>query len=203
MRPLLAPRLCIAGLLSVIPALAAAQMHDELSSNRLISFGIGGGVSVPVKDADEAFENGFNGQGFLRFNLRMLPIQPRLDFTFSKFDLDDAKVALPGTGQIMAGLANFQIYLSQSGPIRPYIVAGVGAYNIKTQTDALSSQGPPVPLETSDTRFGVNAGGGLVIKLGSFVSLYAEGRVDNVYTEEGLIETDQIQVVPVSFGIVF
>ena len=198
MRPLFAPRLCIAALLSMIPALAAAQMHDELSSNRLISIGIGGGVSVPVKDADEAFENGFNGQGFLRFNLRMLPIQPRLDFTFSSFDLDDAKVAMPGTGQIMAGLANFQMYLVQSGPIRPYIVAGVGAYNIKMETKGLLAE-----AETSETRFGVNAGGGLVIKLGSVVSLYAEGRVDNVYTEEGLIETDQIQVVPVSFGIVF
>jgi len=200
MRPRYAPGLVLAGLLSLVPALAVAQMHDELSSNRLISFGIGGGVSVPVKDAQDAFKQGVNGQGFVRFNLHFLPIQPRLDFTFSSLDFDEAKVGFTGTGQVMAGLANLQMYLVQSGPIRPYIVAGVGAYNIKTETDATSSL---AATEISETRFGVNGGGGLVIKLGSVVSLYAERRVDNVFTDKGLIEADQIQVVPVTFGLVF
>ena len=198
MRSHIAPRLFLVAMLSLIPSLAAAQMHSELSGNRRVTFGIGGGVSVPVSDAKDAFKNGVNGQGFLGFNLGFL--RPRLDFTFSSFDFDDAKVATPGTGQIMAGLANLQMYLIQSGPIRPYIVAGVGAYNIKTETDATALL---EATESSDTKFGVNGGAGLVIRLGSAVSLYAEGRVDNVYTDKGFIDTDQIQVVPVSFGLVF
>ena len=32
---------------------------------------------------------------------------------------------------------------------------------------------------------------------------YVEGRVDNVYTEKGMINTDKIQVVPVTFGLTF
>ena len=153
-----------------------------------------------MKDAQDAFKQGVNGQGFVRFNLHFLPIQPRLDFTFSSLDFDEAKVGFTGTGQVMAGLANLQMYLVQSGPIRPYIVAGVGAYNIKTETDATALL---EATESSDTKFGVNGGAGLVIKLGSAVSLYAEGRVDNVYTDKGFIDTDQIQVVPLSFGLVF
>jgi opacity protein-like surface antigen len=198
MRSLTAPRLFLTALLSLIPALAAAQMHSELASNRMVTFGIGGGVSVPVSDAKDAFKNGVNGQGFLGFNLGFL--RPRVGFTFSRFDLDDAKVGVTGTSQVLAGLANLQLYLVQSGPIRPYIAAGVGAYNIKTETDEV---GALAATESSDTRFGVNGGAGLIIKLGSAVSLYAEGRVDNVYTDKGLIDTDQIQMVPVSFGVVF
>ena len=184
-------------------ATAFAQMGGGagMESNRLISFGIGGGVAVPVSDAGDAFQSGFNGQGFLRLNLGGLPFVPRVDFTFSKFDLDDAQLQTPGltgTGQLMAGLANLQLFLIPGGPIRPYVVAGVGAYNLETEVDGVPG------ASTSDTRFGVNGGGGLVIRLGSLVSLYAEGRVDNVFTEEGgFIDTKQIQVVPVTFGLVF
>ena len=193
-------RVALAAALVMLPTLAWAQMHDDLSNNRLVSFGLGGGVTVPVSDAKDAFDNGFNGQGFVRLNLRFLPISPRLDFTFSKFDLDDAKVGTTGTGQMLAGLANLQMYLIHGGPIRPYIVAGVGAYNVKTETDA---SGAVAAQEISDTKFGVNGGAGLVIKLGSLLSLYAEGRVDNVFTEKGAITADQIQVVPVSVGLVY
>ena len=64
---------------------------------------------MPVSNAGDAFKTGFNGQGFARFNLSGLPIQPRVDFTFSRFDIDDVKLQTPsasGTGQIFAGIAN-------------------------------------------------------------------------------------------------
>src|SRR2546430_613087 len=51
------------------------------------------------------------------------------------------------------------------------------------------------------TRF--NGGAGLVVKLGSLVSGYVEGRLDNVFSQKGLIKSDQVQVIPVTFGIVF
>lgn len=190
--------LALAGALSLaLASVAAAQMHEDLS-NRMISFGIGGGVSVPVSDAKDAFKNGFNGQGFVRFNLPMLPIQPRVEFNFTKLDVNDVKFSSTGTQQIMSGLATAQIYLMHSGPIRPYLLAGVGAYNLKTDLDNTATPSPP-----SDTRFGINGGGGLVLHFSSAISAYAEGRVDNVYTDKGFINTDQIQVVPVNFGIVF
>ena len=176
---------------------ARAMNTDELGSNRIVSIGLGGGVSVPLSDAKDAFKTGFNGQGFVRFNVRMLPVTPRLDFTFSHFNLDDAKVGNTGTGQVLAGLANFQMYLIHGGPIRPYIVAGIGAYNLKTTVDNVANG------ETSTTRFGVNGGGGLLLRFGSLFSAYAEGRVDNVYTDKGLIAANQVQVVPVTFGVVF
>ena len=185
-----------------LSSLAHAQMSGaEMGSNRIVSFGIGGGVAVPVSDAKDAFNNGFNGQGFVRFNLHQLPIQPRLEFTFSKFDVKDAHLQTPGssgTGQILAGIANVQFALTHSGPVRPYIVGGIGAYNTKTDIN-----GVPNVSGTSSTDFGINAGVGTLFKLGSLVNGYVEGRIDNVYSNKGMINADQIQVVPVTFGIVF
>jgi len=189
--------LALAGALWLaIASVASAQMHED-QSTRMISFGIGGGVSVPLNDAKDAFKNGFNGQGFVRFNLKFLPIAPRVEFNFSKLDLNDVKFSSPGTQQIMSGLATAQIYLMHSGPIRPYLLAGVGAYNLKTDLDDATTE------SESDTRFGINGGGGLLFHFGKMISAYAEGRVDNVYTDKGFIDTDQIQVVPVNFGVVF
>ena len=189
-------------LLSRVPV-AHAQMSGgaEMGSNRMVSFGIGGGVSVPVSDAKDAFKTGFNGQGFVRFNLHQLPIQPRVDFTFSKFDINDVKLQTPGasgTGQIFAGVANVQYTLTHSGPVRPYIVGGLGAYNTKTDVTGI-----PNVSNSSSTDFGINAGVGTLFRLGSMVHGYVEGRIDNVYSNKGMINADQVQVIPVTFGIVF
>jgi opacity protein-like surface antigen len=186
-----------------LSAVAQAQMGGtaDMGSNRIVSIGIGGGVSVPVSNAGDAFETGFNGQGFVRFNLHQLPIQPRVDFTFSKFDVKDVTLQTPGasgTGQIFAGIANVQYSFMHSGLLRPYIVAGLGAYNTKTDIS-----GVPNVSGSSSTDFGINAGLGAVFKLGSAVSGYIEGRIDNVYSSKGMIDADQVQVVPVTFGIVF
>ena len=192
------------GLLLVAPARAQSQI-DQLGSNHIISFGIGGGVSVPVSDAKDAFKNGFAGHGFARLNLRQLPVAPRVDVTFQRFDIKKVTTTggLPptpaptGTNDVLAGLANFQLYLLHSGPIRPYVVAGVGAYHVTENSGAAGGK-------TSNTNFGVNGGAGVVFKLGSLVSAFIEGRVDNVYTsDQGAITKDQIQVVPVTFGLVF
>lgn len=103
---------------------------------------------------------------------------------------------MPGTGQILAGLANLQIGVVPLGPIRPYIVAGLGAYSLKTETEGAT------PISESDIRFGINGGAGVAIQLG-LVNGYLEGRVDNVFTEKGMIDAEQIQVIPVTFGLSF
>lgn len=165
-------------------------------AKRFVTFGIGGGMSVPVSDARDAFKNGFNAQGFVRFHPPALPVIPRIDLNYSKFDLDDAQTLVPGTSQIISGLANLQLYVLPTGPIRPYVIAGLGAYSFNTKTEGVGG------VEESSMRFGINGGAGLTLSLGA-ISAYLEGRVDNVYTEAGMIDETQIQVVPVTFGITF
>ena len=192
--------LALLAVASVVTVAHAQTESMDMGSNRIVSFGIGGGVSVPVSDARDAFKTGFNGQGFVRLNLKGLPIAPRVDFQFQRFDIDDAKFQTPGisgNGQLLAGVANLQYVVMPHGPARPYIVAGLGAYNFKTDVTGIAG------ASKSDTRFGVNGGAGVLFKLTSLVSGFVEGRLDNVFSDKGFIQSKQVQVVPVTFGVVF
>lgn len=182
--------------LALLASASVAEAGVASLAKRFVTFGVGGGVSVPVSDAGDAFKNGFNAQGFVKFNPPVLPVMPRLDLNYSRFDLDDAQTLVPGTGEILSGLASMQVELISFGPIRPYVTAGLGAYSFKTATEG------PGGVSDSSVRFGINGGGGLNLKLGA-ISAYVEGRVDNVYTEAGMIDSNSIQVVPVTFGVTF
>jgi opacity protein-like surface antigen len=183
--------------LTLFASAALAQPGvDEFSPKRLVSIGVGGGMTVPVSDASLAFKNGINAQGFVRLNLPLVPVKPRFDLCYSRFDLDDVQLGVPGTGQILAGLANLQFFIMPAGPVRPYLIAGLGAYNMKTETEGAGA------ASVSETRFGINGGAGVAIHLGP-ANAYLEGRVDNVYTQAGLIDSQQVRVIPVTFGIVF
>ena len=191
-------------------ATAAAQRPYEMESGstRPISIGFGGGVSVPLSDYKKSFDNGFNGQGFIRFNIPGLPISPRLDFTLQRLDMKDIQTGVPGVGtldgynQILGGLANLTYGLGV-GPIRPYILAGLGDYNLKFQQESEESSSSTSSF--SDTKFGVNGGAGITIRLGR-IAAYLEGRIDNVWTSEDQdfeANLKAVRVIPVTFGIVF
>lgn len=186
---------------------AAAQAF--VPSGRILSVGLGGGVTVPVSDAKDAFDNGINGHGFVRLNLPLFPIQPRLDFTFQKLDVKDVAFAAPdftggesftgGDQQVLSTLAQGQIALIQAGPVQPYLVAGVGFSSFKTTLDGGTTSGT---IEDRTTKFTVSGGAGVNVKLGP-VSGYVEGRLDNIMNDGELVDFSSVQLVPVSFGIVF
>ena len=182
--------LCI---LAATPLAASAQVG---LAKHFVTLGLGGGMSMPVGDAGDAFKNGFNVQGFARLNLPHLPVAPRFDLDFSRFDLDETQIGVPGKGQLLAGLANLQIGIMPLGPVHPYVIAGLGAYHLKTNTEGTT------PTSDSGTHFGINGGAGVTLHLGA-VNGYVEGRVDNVFTEKGLIDTQKVQLVPVTFGLTF
>jgi hypothetical protein len=96
--------------------------------------------------------------------------------------------------------------LFRIGPLRPYVTAGLGAFSI---TDAIESLGTPTAEvstqtlgSTTTTRFGIDGGAGLALKLGRLEG-FIEARLQNVYTEAGAIDTRSIRSVPVTFGILF
>ena len=178
-------------------------------SQRIVSFGLGGGVTLPVDDAKRAFDNGINGHGFVRLNLPMIPIQPRFDFSFQKMDIKDVTFVEPTLGaggsysegeqRVLAGLAQAQLSLVRVGPIQPYLVVGVGFANLNTKLE-----GDPGTGNVSDntTKLAVNGGGGVNLKLGP-VSGFVEGRLDNIVNDGELVDFKSVKLVPVSFGLVF
>lgn len=200
----------LAGVAGTSSTFAQVRMNQE-GSTRPVSFAFGGGASVPVGSYKDALEPGWNGQGSLIFNFAGLPFALRADLNYNRFSFKENLPFSPGgtpgtvssddlTQQILGGLANVTIPF-RMGMITPYVTAGLGAFNIKTDLDGASSGID----EESQTKFAINGGAGFSLRLLG-ASAFIEAKVNNVYTEKGFIsnqELKSLQFVPVTFGFVF
>jgi len=196
-----------AGLLAVgasAPAFAQSSMGGGMNDQHMVRVGFGGGVSVPVSDAKDAFKDGVNGTGFVLVHiLNGLPAL-RFAFSYDRYGLKQQGALRPTTGedeighsQILGGTAGIKMHLLP-GPVRPFVMAGLGAFNVKDVIDAASTSS-----STSKTNFGIDGGGGVEIKLGR-LSAFAEAKIQNVYSKNsGVISRSSIQTVPVTFGLLF
>jgi hypothetical protein len=197
-----AASLAAALLLSALPAAGRAQATD-----RPIQIGFGGGVIVPREGASvRELKNGTQGQGFVLVRLPAGLPPLRFNVDYSKMKFERAAIPRPGLAQqdtaeaertTIAGVAGLRLDLLR-GPVRPYVVAGLGAFNVKDVVDQTNGS-----TDYSKVNFGVDGGAGLAIKLGP-ISAFAEARLQNVYTkQEGLINAKSIQNIPVTFGLSF
>ena len=191
---------------------ADAQFRtNQQGSRRPVSVAFGGGASVPVGNYKDVLKAGWNGQGSLIFNLPGIPIALRADLNYNKFTFENNLPFSTGDGgtvattdnitqEILGGLANITIPFNM-GPISPYVTAGLAGFNIKTKLgDAF-----PGAEDESDTKFAVNGGAGLSMRLMG-VSAFIEAKINNVYTDKKLIsnqEMKELQFIPVTFGFVF
>lgn len=174
----------------------AETVRAQMASQPLVRIGFAGGVVVPTADARNALKNGVQGQGFLLFNLGGFPL--RLNLGYQHFDLAQAlQASQTGSSNILGGVAGTQIDVLH-GPVRPYLLAGVGGFNVMNSVTTASGQS----TSTSQFNFGLDGGAGLAISIGR-LSAFVEGRVQNVYTQHGMTDLKSIQSVPVSFGILF
>jgi len=161
--------------------------------------GFGGGTSIPVSDAKDAFKKGWHGSGIVRLNLPMMPFGLQGNFSYNHFSLDQQKLGFSGSERVLSGIADARFGLPIPGPIRPYLLAGVGTYSIKEDPDqaGVASQ--------STTKFGINGGGGVNIDVpGLPVHAFLEGKIENIYTDEGVggaVKDFKTRIVPVTFGI--
>jgi opacity protein-like surface antigen len=182
----------------LLPATAFAQVPQQVITDNKVTYGIGGGVSVPQGDAADGLERGFVAQGFARYRLTDSHFAPRIDLAYQKFDLNKDNIVSGGTASVFSATVNLHLFLS-GGTIRPYLIGGIGAYWLKFETDAT----PVLPAASeSSTRFGLTGGGGLTFRVNPRVSIYGEIRLDNVLNNEGAVDSD-LQLVPFTFGVTF
>jgi opacity protein-like surface antigen len=196
------------------PSALAAQLPAQdptLSSTgtRPIRFGLGGGVVVPREGATmRTLKSGAHAQGFLVFQLPAGLPALRANVDFARMRLEPARPATPSAGRpgtavpteetvrsMLAGVASLKFDLLR-GPVRPYVLAGVGAFRLSDEAQAgLTDQ------TRSQLDFGVEGGAGLSIRLGP-IDAFAETRLQNVYTKQkGLVDQKSIRAFPVTFGL--
>jgi hypothetical protein len=189
---------------SMSPAASIAQFPGQGgqgspgSDHHLVRIGFGAGMSVPTAHAADALKTGVNGEGFLLIDLRVLP-PIRLNLGYQKFDYKELITGQPvGTTSMLSGSGGMSITVIPFGPIRPYVTAGLGAFHISNDFQNASTAAPP----TSAIKFGIDGGAGVRLKFGR-LEAFVEGKVQNVYTDQGVIDKKTITSIPVAFGILF
>jgi opacity protein-like surface antigen len=192
--------------LTAVALLAASTSFAQgMGLGKMWTLGIGGGAAVPVSNAKDALKNGYNVLGYARVRMPIVGMSFGMNVSFHELDLKDATfssgggspVPITGSTNVLGGFGDVRWDL-MPGPIHPYVTAGLGVYNMKTSYSATGLSG-----SESGTHFGINGGAGVSLHFGA-LSGYAQARIDNVYTDTGgPINTNSIQVVPVTVGIEF
>jgi hypothetical protein len=152
-----------------------APARAQMPQQRMVRIGFGGGVTVPVSAAGDAWKSGFNGQGFLLVHAGGIPL--RFNLGYQKFDFEEAVLGGGATGEstMLSGVAGVSFDLVKAGPLTPYITAGLGAFSLKDEISSGQFSG-----ETSNTRFGIDGGAGIRLRLGCLEG-FVEGRIQNIY----------------------
>ncbi len=184
-----------------LTSVAAAQPADfgQARSTRPVRIMIGGGATVPVGDFGKRYDDGYNLQGSLLFHFAGFPVNLRTDVNYTRLKLNDllslySDSYSSASAKLLGGLANLTVPLG-AGPVRPYFLAGLGAFSVdpaKLSTDTL----------TSSVSFAINGGAGVQLRLLG-VEAFVETRVSNVYTDKGIIDKKSIQMIPITFGVIF
>ena len=213
-------RLSLAAALSaaaVLPGALRAQLSSQepaasSPSTRPIRIGFGGGVVVPREGATaRTIKSGMHGQGFVLVQLPAGLPALRFNVDASRMRLQAPStpvptVPLPGATpptadetvrSMLAGVASLKVDLLR-GPVRPYVMAGLGAFRLSDERQAGLSDDA-----RSQVDFGVEGGAGLAIRLGP-IDAFAETRLQNVYTkQQGLVDQKSIRAFPITFGLIF
>jgi hypothetical protein len=142
----------------------AVMLSAQAAQAQGISLGLGGGVVVPTGDLADGTSTGFSGTAQLRVKPPVSPLGLQVDAFYTRFGLD----GVDGNSRVLGATANALFAFPGASPARPYLVGGLGLYNLKTSIDGLGSS-------DSQTKFGLNAGAGFDFGLGK-VNLFAEGR---------------------------
>jgi len=113
-------------------ALAAANGVQALAAQRVVSLGLGGGVSIPQGDLSNESNTGWNALGSLIVSTAMQPLGLRADVAYNRFAFNSAtQTALAASGHESVGslTLNATYRLPTPGtPISPHVMAGLGAY---------------------------------------------------------------------------
>jgi hypothetical protein len=173
-------------------ALLTVSNAPSVDAQRLISIGLGGGVSVPEGDLSNGANTGWHALASIVLSTPMQPLGLRADVAYNRFAFNnDAQSALGGSGYETVGSAtvNATYRLPMPGtPMSPFVIAGLGAY----RTDC--SFGPGCGAAT---HFGWNAGLGTKLYVLGFRS-FLEARYHRTKRDGS-----RVNYFPVTLGLIF
>ena len=160
---------------------AIVASASTAEAQRPFTVGLSAGASIPLSDLSDTHKVGYNAAAHLGINMPASAVGFRLEGFYNKFAAQDD--LLDSDRRIAGGNVNITYAFSGTG-MRPYVIGGVGSYNVK-------DDGGP-----SSTEFGINAGVGAKFQL-SGLGTFVEARLHTISGEP------QLQFIPITFGIEF
>lgn len=141
-----------------------------------VRFGIGGGLLMPLGTYKDADKMGWLVGGDATYWLLGAPVGIRADVQYSQ--TSEASGVTAHKTKIIGGLAEaVYAFGKKADGVRPYVMGGLGLYNVKVDVSGLSG---------STTKVGFGAGAGLAFKLGTGnTRFFVEGKFVSVSTTGG------------------
>lgn len=137
-----------------------------------VRFGVGGGLLLPMGDYGTADKMGFTAGAGVIIPVGTAPVAVRVEGSYSQTSHD----GIGGKSKIMGGMASLVYSFSGAGTVTPYVLAGLGYYNVKVDVTGFGS--------FDESKVGFGGGGGLRFPMGS-ASLFVEARYMNISTTGG------------------
>jgi opacity protein-like surface antigen len=194
-----------------IALMAVAGAAGASGAQSSVRFGVGAGGTLLGAEVADLAGSGFHGMGMVSFRPRWLPVDLRFDVVYNvlgketfSFIEDGVPFDAERRMRIIGGTLGAVVAAPGSPDIQPYVLAGVGLYHTRAEIVA-RSETFTFGDEERATKFGVQGGGGLRLRVGR-VSVFAEGRIH--YVPSGLeapdnTQTGSVQFMPLTVGVVF
>jgi opacity protein-like surface antigen len=152
---------------------------------------------MPTGDLSNGAATGFHVQGASSYHRARWPIALRGEVAYHQFGSKDYSVAgqrgqtinYTGKSSSIAGIIDAAYSLPVASRMKPYLLGGPGVYNNRSEV----TRSGGTSTNTSDTKVGVNVGGGMNFSL--------IGR--SAYVEARYHHADQAAWIPITVGMRF
>ncbi len=187
--------------LGLLASTSMARAQAAMASSNPVAFGVVGGATLPTGDLSKGASTGWHAGGVVQFSVPMIPVGLRADVMYHALGEKNSSGVKTS---FITGTVNgmFMVPMSEMGTVKPYVIAGIGAYNIRVKVDNEAAN-----QTTSATKFGINGGAGVQFGL-SGLSTFIEARyhyIFSAYDNSSVYGSgsSSASIVPISVGIMF
>ncbi|HEX6815329.1 MAG TPA: porin family protein [Gemmatimonadaceae bacterium] len=177
--------------IAAVTSLAFAVPASAQLASSPARFGIVGGGTFPIGNLSDVSSSGWHAGALVDLGLPLVPLGFRVEGTWHQLGSKDTpdRISPSEKARVIAVTLNATYAFGPQPLIKPYIIGGVGGYNVEYEPSGLHS--------FSETRFGINLGAGLRVQLTGF-STFAEIRWHDIFTTG-----NSVQMLPISVGVTF
>ncbi len=153
-------------------------------------WGIAAGVQLPNGDYGKVDKMGYTAGIGASMPLSTWPVRGRIEANYATSSHKDiGGTSIGGKTNIIGGMASIVYPFSASGSVKPYILGGLGYYQVKVDVTGFGS--------VSESKIGFGGGGGILFNAGS-AHLMAEARFISVSTSGS-----STTFIPITIGMLF